>query len=174
MDGPSNRRPKAEGVAIPGTAAADAAALLTTELTTEWQRKGSLETRALSAVTVNISFLALYFALWGSPEESTAMLTPLHVIGFGFIASSILCALGASLPANYGTPAIEGFEEFVRGVVGGTTTEADVLVDTLETRVAQLRSARKANDWKGWLAMASLGFLALGGVFLVGAAVIVQ
>ncbi len=154
---------------------AEASGYLSAELSSEWQRKIALETRALAAITANVAIVALFFSL----ASQSGLDRPVsHGRASGYtsaalivMAISTLFATASVFPANYAAPSNETLSAFVDRVLTEGTDQRTVYEDTLRSRLRQIEIARTKNTLKAVLLLVSVATLATGTILFAVALV---
>lgn len=147
------------------------AAYVDSELTYEWQRKSAMETRAFGIVTADLALAALFFAIADQLDLLAGLNSSpsagLRVVATVAAASSVLLSVAAALPMKYAAPRLKAVRRLLADVE--SMTENDVAQEVLETRVAQLASARISNGIKAALTIAAFVAMATSAGALLGA-----
>lgn len=153
----------------PGLAAV--ATYIDSELTYEWQRKTSFETRAFALVTANLGLVTLFFAI-------SAQTRLLRHFATGFphaaliltllpIATSLCLAVCSAMPGNYSAPTVEAIRALQGRVFDRNMSIDQVTEEVVEARLLQLESAGLTNKRRARFSMASFIALAIAVLSLV-------
>ena len=129
-------------------------------LATEWQRKSSFETRAFAVVSANVGMVTLAFvlarelALKGFDGVARQFL-------LGALAAtvvSIVSAVVAARPGNFGTVYPEGLRHLLTKIVDGLDP-VETAHQLVEVQLKDLEAARNANDLKVlWIGVSFAAF----------------
>jgi len=138
------------------------------EYSKEWQRKGSLETRALALATANVAMATLVTAwidrLKALPEISTGCARILMVLAVGMGLVSVALSLLAATMYTYKSPSAAA----LRQVVEASEHQRRGVPEAISRAyLGQLLSARQSNDKKFALIAWALGLLVVGAVISV-------
>lgn len=138
------------------------------QLSQEWERKASFDTRALALAAGNVGLVALVFAVAGQTSLLSQLRSPpsscLLRVALAAVAAGTALAIAATTPGNYAAPTIAAVKKLAELALAGEATADECQEALLRARLKELEAAARANAVKAvltWLSLLALGVAAV-------------
>jgi hypothetical protein len=142
------------------------------DLNAEWQRRSSIETKALAVITANLGVATLYFALrtqLGLESISKSSFVAVCVVlALVATACSIGLAVAAVAPRKFPAASVDALSKLSTYIQTHDKYPPERAIDNLLAgRIADLKTADTANNHKAKWFMAAVTAIAVSSILLI-------